>query len=101
MTRQEQYAIDQYNMVCRHLKIPRNYDDQGRTLFEEVIHMEKDIMQLDGEVMDHRINGVDELARLEKMCKTLYVLCFDAINHIHSDLVRKSYREDLITITLK
>lgn len=95
MTIQEQYAINQYNMICNHLGIPRHYADPGRTLFEEVIHMEKDIQQLDGEVIQHHINGTEELVRLKRMCERLYDLCEDATNHINSELIRKSYREDL------
>jgi hypothetical protein len=66
MTIQEQYAIDQYNLCCRHLRIDPYYDHPGSTLFESISILERDIRELDNEVMRHRLEGIDELARLER-----------------------------------
>lgn len=53
---QQQYAIDQYNLCCRHLKINPRYDDPGHTLFETIVGMETDIKTLDKECWDYRLN---------------------------------------------
>lgn len=73
MDTQTKYAVDQYYLCCKHLGISPKYDDPGRTLLESVVLLEKDLGTLDNEVMYHRIEGTEELARLESIAR-------DAIN---------------------
>ena len=75
MDKQTQYAIDQYNMCCRHLGISPKYNDDGRTLFEEIVMMEKDIKSLDNECWDYRLNNTEKLAKMEEKISDMKDIC--------------------------
>ena len=90
--KQTQYAIDQYNLCCRYLGISPKYNDDGRTLFEEIVMMEKDIKALDNECWDYRLNNTEKIAKFEdlanKLLGQLRIICKDGfvLPHIYDTI---------------
>lgn len=95
MDKQTKYAIDQYNMCCYHLNISPRYDDDGNTLFEEIVLMEKEIETLDKEYWDHRLNDSENFDNMKKQYQKLRGLIYTAIMHIDNLQWRDQFLQEL------